>query len=116
MMHMGHLFGKYKVYIFTGLGIIVALGVWFGLSRESPSNSLLTTENVATAPAGDKTLIDTLLQLRAVTLSGTIFTDPLFMNLRDFGTQIVPEPIGRPNPFAPLPAKLPQGARLTPRQ
>lgn len=91
------------MYVFIALGIIAALGaLWWSLSGETPTNSLLTTQSANGGVPGDKELVDTLLQLRAVSLSGTIFLDPSFMILRDFGTQIVPEPVGRPNPFLPL--------------
>ena len=49
----------------------------------------------------DRELVETLLALRAVTLSGSIFQDIAFQSLKDFGTPIMPEPIGRENPFTP---------------
>jgi hypothetical protein len=99
---MKNLFGNNKTYIFFGLGILIAIGAWWGLSGEAPSNSLLTSQGSSELGPTEKNLVDTLLQLRAVSLSGTIFSDPSFVVLRDFGTQIIPEPIGRENPFAPL--------------
>lgn len=104
-MHMGQFFAQYKTYIFILLGVIIALGAWWGFSKDAPSDSLLVTQNISGAAPEEKSLVDTLLQLRAVSLSGTIFSDPAFMSLRDFGTQIVPEAVGRPNPFAPLSEK-----------
>lgn len=86
---------------------IVFVGMWFALSGSDAPEPLLS-EDVATTPgsptadSADKQLVGTLLTLRAVTLTGTIFADPAFMSLQDFGTTIVPEPIGRANPFAPL--------------
>lgn len=79
--------------------VLVAGVMWFVLapSQEVP---LVVTENTATATDGD--LVQQLLQLRAVSLSGTIFSDPSFMSLQDFGVELRPEPVGRPNPFAPL--------------
>lgn len=98
---MGQLFSQYKLYIMTLVGILIAVGAWWFLSAEPQDDSLLATENVAGGGLVDKDLVGTLLQLRAVSLGGTIFSDPAFMALQDFGTQIVPEPVGRPNPFAP---------------
>ena len=100
-MLMGRLLGNNKTYIFVGIGILLVVGAWWGLSGGTPSDSLLTTQSTSNLSDTEKGLVDTLLQLRAVTLSGTIFSDPAFMVLRDFGTQIVPEPVGRLNPFAP---------------
>jgi len=84
------------------VALLVAVGVWIGLSSSgSSTGSLLTTEDVGNnGPNQD--LVATLLALRAVKLDGSIFSDPGFQNLKDFSTQIIPEPIGRPNPFAPL--------------
>jgi hypothetical protein len=54
----------------------------------------------------EKALVESLLALRAVTLSGTVFADPVFRSLRDFGTEILPEQVGRENPFLPVPAQI----------
>jgi len=99
---MGELFARYKVYIILALGIVAALAFWLSISGEEPSNSLLTAEGSDTNISGERGVIDTLLQLQSVSLSGTIFSDPSFAVLQDFGTQIVPESVGRPNPFAPF--------------
>ncbi len=85
--------------------LVVALIGWWTLSGGSTGSTAptLSTSNAAgvSSPA-DQTLVTTLLALRAVQLDGTIFSDPAFMSLKDFSTPIVPEPIGRSNPFAPL--------------
>jgi hypothetical protein len=87
------------------LGLVILGVAWYFFSGSSDTPDLLET---TAGPAGlsanpqEADLVQTLLALRAVSLSGTIFSDPAFMSLRDFGTQIIPEPIGRPNPFAPL--------------
>ncbi|MFZ2556143.1 MAG: hypothetical protein WAZ27_04395 [Minisyncoccia bacterium] len=82
--------------------IFAAVAVWYVFLRNTTVEPLLATEDLTTATAADKDVVETLLALRAITLSGTIFTDPAFVNLKDTGTQIVPEPVGRPNPFLPL--------------
>ncbi|TSC86148.1 MAG: hypothetical protein G01um10148_654 [Parcubacteria group bacterium Gr01-1014_8] len=98
--------------VIGGLAIIVGVGAWFGLSGDSSSPDLLVTEDFTTAgTASDKDLVATLLQLRAVALEGSIFSDPAFQTLQDFGSQIIPEPVGRLNPFAPLNAG--QGKQAT---
>lgn len=85
------------------VGVIVAFGLWYGLSSSPSDTSLLdtTTDSAATDPASQEVL-ETLLALRAISLDGTIFQNPAFQSLQDFSTEIVPEPVGRPNPFAPL--------------
>lgn len=82
--------------------VLVAGGVWYGLSSGG-TPATLTTQTLGTgsptSETADQQLVGSLLALRAVTLNGTIFSDAAFMSLQDFGTTIVPEPVGRPNPF-----------------
>ena len=82
--------------------VLVAAAAWYMLSGTSSDNAVLTSETAAAAPAGAQDLVDSLLALRAVTLAGTIFSNPAFQALRDLTTPITPEPAGRANPFAPL--------------
>lgn len=83
--------------------VIAATAAWYLFLRDTAPQALLTTEDLTASSGADKDVVETLLQLRAITLSGTIFTDPAFIALKDNGTQIVPEPVGRDNPFLPLP-------------
>ena len=84
------------------IGAVALGGAWYAFSGDSvPDDALLTTEVVGEVGTAEAGIVNTLLTLRAVSLSGTIFSDPTFGTLRDFGTQIVPEPVGRRNPFAP---------------
>lgn len=86
-----------------GLAVVVGIGIWYSLPSDSSSDDLLVSEDLTGASGPiDQELVATLLELRSVTLSGTIFSDPVFQSLKDFGVQIVPEPAGRANPFAPL--------------
>lgn len=62
---------------------------------------VLSTES-ATPTLSGSALLSSLSDLRAVTLDGAIFNDPVFDSLIDYGINIPPEPVGRPNPFAPL--------------
>jgi hypothetical protein len=86
-----------------GLAFVIAVVAWYVLrDAGGAQENFLLTENVAEGTEADRDLVATLLQLRTVSLSGTIFSDPIFQTLQDFGSQIIPEPVGRPNPFAPL--------------
>lgn len=119
---MEELFRKGKVPILVVLGIIVALGAWWGLSGGDSSDDLLATESASDERGiADKDLVETLLMLRSVSLSGSILSDPAFLGLKDFGTEIVAEPVGRPNPFAPFSpgaraTSTARGAELFPRE
>lgn len=94
-------FSQYKFYIIALLALMIAVGAWWFLSAEPQDGELLATDSPTGGGLVDKELVGSLLQLRAVSLAGAIFSDPAFMDLQDFGTQIIPEAVGRPNPFAP---------------
>ncbi|MEN9614036.1 MAG: hypothetical protein RLZZ347_343 [Candidatus Parcubacteria bacterium] len=47
-------------------------------------------------------LISVLSGLRTITLEGSLFKDPSFLSLQDFGIPLQEEPIGRYNPFLPI--------------
>lgn len=87
------------MFIIVIAGIVIAGGVWYTLRGEGSAQTIVTTQTEG--GTAEKEVVDTLLALRAVTLSGTIFSDPAFQTLKDFGVQIVPEAVGRVNPFAP---------------
>ena len=97
---MINFFLNHKILLII-VGLIIAGLAWYGLTSGGESTTLLTSETVSDQ-GPDRDLVSTLLALRAVKLDASIFTDPAFASLKDFSTQIIPEPIGRPNPFAPL--------------
>lgn len=116
---MSKLSSQYKLYLIALVGVLIAIGAWWVLSAEPQDDALLATESPVGGGLVDKELVGTLLQLRAVSLGGTIFSDPAFIELQDFGTQIIPEPVGRPNPFAPTSFRStssPSGNQLFPRR
>ncbi|HEV3244875.1 MAG TPA: hypothetical protein VG102_00790 [Candidatus Paceibacterota bacterium] len=83
--------------------IVIIAAAWWGFTGVSGPSSVVTSSGTLTATSSqDAQIVSTLLQLQAVSLSGTILNDPDFLALQDFTTQIVTEPIGRPDPFAPL--------------
>ena len=92
----------HRKWILIGIALLIAGGTWYGLSASSPSSDLVSTPIATVANPAEQGLIAILLTLRAVKLDGTILTDPVFVSLKDFSTEIVKEPIGRENPFAPL--------------
>jgi hypothetical protein len=47
-------------------------------------------------------ILDLVEKLRAISIDQNFFSDPMFMNLKDFSQNIFPESAGRPNPFAAI--------------
>ncbi len=90
--------------VIIALVVVIGFVGWYTLTGNTNSTDLLVTEDLTTPTSdSDRDLVATLLELRAVSLSSTIFMDPAFRSLVDFGIEIVEEPRGRSNPFAPLP-------------
>lgn len=85
-------------------GIALAGFIWYGLSPSVPEGDLVPSPGTDNAQV-DQGIVPTLLMLRAVKLDGTIFSAPAFTRLKDISTDIIEEPVGRPNPFAPLSAR-----------
>ena len=107
---MMNIFANNKLIIIVAV-IAIMGALWFGFSSSSPSPAILGTENAIGAVSDeDKDIVETLLKLRAVTLSGTIFSSQVFLGLEDFSTEIMQEPVGRADPFAPLSAQSSQSA------
>ena len=66
----------------------------------STGDPVLTVSEEATS--ADQEFIALLFELRGITLDNAVFGDPVFKSLSDFSLELVPEPVGRDNPFAPL--------------
>lgn len=56
---------------------------------------------ISNAPASN-TLISVLSGLRTISLDGSLFKDPAFLSLQDFGIPLQEEQVGRYNPFLPI--------------
>lgn len=104
---------KKNKIVLVVVGVIAAGFVWYGMTgggSVAGDGAALTSEAAAQS-AEERAVLDSLLQMRNIQLTGTIFTDPAFSSLRDFRTDIVAEPVGRRNPFAPL---VPVGSSTQP--
>lgn len=94
------------------LAVLILGGAWAVYSSiaggGTESSSLLgtsTLEDLGTGSAvsdADRQLQETLAQVRSIQLNTPILSDPAFLSLQDIGQQIVSEPFGREDPFAPI--------------
>src|SRR4051812_26123497 len=85
-----------------GLVVVIAAIVWYFISDSSSSSSVLTAESATSVPPDAEKLVQSLSTLRAVTLDGAVFQNSAFQALQDYSKPIVPEPVGRTNPFAAI--------------
>ena len=83
--------------------LVVVVFAWYGFLREpqGPSTGLLTSETRSGGSAAEQEILRILLDMRSIRLDSALFENPAFASLRDFGREIVPEPVGRTNPFTP---------------
>jgi len=98
---MMNILSRYKNILIIGLVIVVA---FFGYSFffTNSSDQALTQSAGNTTGTVDNELIALLLELKSLKLDDGIFSDAAFQSLEDFSQNIVPEPVGRVNPFAPF--------------
>lgn len=89
--------------------LLIALGlavlVWLGyILFVKGSDDLVTSTNGIENDAvrDGQELLVLLQQVRSVNLKGEVLEDARFQSLVDFRQDIVDEPKGRTNPFAPL--------------
>ncbi|HET8581470.1 MAG TPA: hypothetical protein VFL98_03320 [Candidatus Paceibacterota bacterium] len=89
--------------------VIVLGGLWYIMGGGGSSSQLLESSDASASASGDATvaavdqeLQSTLAKVRAISLDDSIMSDPAFLGLTDIGQQIVSEPFGRSDPFAPI--------------
>jgi len=81
--------------------VIAAAGVLYYFYSSDSGGALLTSSEGTDSPVSQE-ILATLGNLRTIRLDNSIFSDPLFMSLSDFGVTIPPAAAGRRNPFAPV--------------
>lgn len=62
---------------------------------------LLISEKQIDSDVGSE-MLALLEQINSIGLDTSFFDDPVFGSLVDFGQELNPQPVGRPNPFAPI--------------
>ena len=81
------------------VGLCAAL--YYFVFAAGTSTPPLTETEVGNETLVTQELLVTLSNLRSIELNNSIFTDPVFASLTDFGVVIPQEPVGRRNPFVP---------------
>lgn len=90
-----------NILIFGGLLVAIVVGYSYFFSGDGSDAPLVATTPAQTTAGGD--LLGLLLNLRSLRLDDSVFSNPVFRRLTNFGVEIPEEPLGRSNPFAPLP-------------
>ena len=95
---------KYK-NILIGALIVIAVFVVYSMffAGEKPGTNILTSSSISGVQSSSNSeLLLLLINLKSIRLNDSLFQDPSFGRLRDFGKDLVPEPTGRENPFSPV--------------
>jgi hypothetical protein len=93
-------FNENKTLIIGLLLVCVGVFVYFTYFR-GPAPSATLTETANESPISQDLLI-LLSNLHTIKLDNSIFSNPAFLSLTDFGVTIPPQNVGRRNPFAPI--------------
>ncbi len=81
--------------------IIAAVAALYYFYSSNDGAATLTSSADVQSPVSTE-ILATLGNLRTIKLDDSIFKDPLFTSLSDFGVTIPPAAAGRRNPFAPV--------------
>ncbi len=93
---------KNLVSVLVLAACVAGLVIYENYFASVPSASTVLTAGTDTAGTSAD-LLSSLSDLKAVTLDPSIFSDPTFVSLVDYGIAIPANvPFGRKNPFAPL--------------
>jgi len=99
---MNDLFQKLKKPFIILAVLVGGFIVYNTFVKQDPdtNSSLLKTSNVASPKTPEESLLPLLLKIQNVTLDEKLFLDPVFRALVDRTQNIVPENVGKNNPFA----------------
>ena len=82
-------------------GVLLLAGIYVYMTYfSSPSSATVTSSDSNLALS--QNLLVTLQNLHTIKLDGSVFSEPAFQSLTDFGVTIPPEAVGRRNPFVPI--------------
>lgn len=91
--------------LLIALGLAILLFVGYTLFFKG-DDSFTGVESAGTfsveAELEAQAFLATTNELKLLNVDGSLFSDPLFVSLRDFRVDLGTELFGRPNPFSPL--------------
>ena len=95
---------KYKTTLLIIAIVAVAFIAYSFIFGGEKDNDLLTSDSLSdnTSAVVESDLLTLLLDIRSIKLDESVFSNKAFKSLEDFGQDIIPEPVGRENPFAPV--------------
>jgi len=89
-------------YILIAVGVVIVIFLFYAFFLKSAPAPVGLTTTVASNDSDTVATLQLLDQMKSLALDRSIFTNPLYLHLQDFGVTISPQPYGRPNPFGPI--------------
>lgn len=92
-----------RVVVGFGVLLLILLGLLFYwiLRPDTTNTGPISIASVSPLDATlGKELLAALSKLKSTKLDTSIFKDPIFQSLKDYGVDIASQPVGRRNPFA----------------
>ena len=89
-----------KLFVAIALLAVCGGGYYF-FTQKTGSTDLVTTTDSSAVPEAEE-ILQKLSTLQEIQLDESVFRDPVYLSLSDFGVVLTPEPIGRRNPFLPI--------------
>lgn len=97
------MFQKYKKIIIVAAALVVLFVVYTVFFKKDEEPVISRTSSAGQALSAENNELITLLsQLRSIDLDRGIFSNAVYLSLFDFSVVLIPEPVSRPNPFAPI--------------
>lgn len=96
-----HLDRKKVMWGACGIAVLAAI-LFYLFTAKAPEPVVTQIEASPLEGVLGRDLLLTLERLKSTNLDTSVFQDPVFTSLQDFGVAIAPQPVGRRNPFAPF--------------
>jgi hypothetical protein len=99
------MFNNKRIIIWAVIAFAVFIYANVSQKETQAQESLLVPDTASSGGGGNvkgREILALLADMKKIKLDESIFSDPAFQSLQDLSIELVPEPKGRPNPFAPL--------------
>lgn len=92
---------KNNILVIVLVVVIGMVAFWYMTNNQNQSSSTLTASTDSTQSSDAKYIYTILQEMAQVKLDDSIFSNPVFQNLKDNTVSFSPQPAGRNNPFSP---------------
>jgi len=96
-----------NVLMLIGVLLLALAAYWYWQSGNNGNEPPLSASPPqTTASLAGQDILNLLNQLRSIQIDSSVFENPAFKSLVDYRIATTAEPLGRPDPFEPLPFEV----------